>query len=155
MKQHLIETFRYNDWANRQTLEMIRRMPRPDGAVRLFSHIITSQEKWMARIRKDQSESSLGWFAGPAPMEELASKWSASLAAWLDFLETESDESLARAIDFVTTEGEAHSVPLREIALQLNYHSIHHRAQISLLAREQGLNPPFIDYMAYVFTQHP
>jgi uncharacterized damage-inducible protein DinB len=154
MKQHLIETFRYNDWANRQTLEMIQRMPRPEGAVRLFSHIITSQDKWMARIRKDESETRLGWFAGPIPLEKLASKWSASLATWLVFLEAAPDESLDQVVDFVSTEGKAHSVKLREIALQLNYHSIHHRAQIGLLAREQGLNPPFIDYMGYVFTRN-
>jgi uncharacterized damage-inducible protein DinB len=36
---------------------------------------------------------------------------------------------------------------LIDIALQLNYHAIHHRAQIQVLIRQQGLEPDFIDYI--------
>ncbi|MBP9221492.1 MAG: hypothetical protein KBF42_08910 [Chitinophagales bacterium] len=31
--------------------------------------------------------------------------------------------------------------------LQLNYHSIHHRAQMQMLIRQQGLVPDFVDYI--------
>jgi uncharacterized damage-inducible protein DinB len=34
-----------------------------------------------------------------------------------------------------------------DIALQLNYHSIHHRAQMQVLIRQQGMEPDFIDYI--------
>jgi len=38
-------------------------------------------------------------------------------------------------------------VPLKDIALQLNYHSIHHRAQIQTIIRQQGMEPDFVDYI--------
>jgi len=37
---------------------------------------------------------------------------------------------------------------IKDIALQLNYHSIHHRAQIQTIIRSQGLEPEFVDYIA-------
>ena len=41
-------------------------------------------------------------------------------------------------------DGEARLI---DIALQLNYHSIHHRAQMQMLIRQQGIEPDFIDYI--------
>jgi uncharacterized damage-inducible protein DinB len=35
----------------------------------------------------------------------------------------------------------------KDIALQLNYHSIHHRAQIQSILRRQGVEPDFVDYI--------
>jgi uncharacterized damage-inducible protein DinB len=149
MKQYLIETFRYNDWANKQSLQLIRQIPQPDGAVRLFSHLITSQDKWMARITNDPNESRMAWFESPFPLDELESRWDASLGAWLQFLES-APEELAREIYYIAGDGNPYSSQIRDVALQLNYHSIHHRAQISQLARDQGLEPPFLDYIGYV-----
>ena len=39
------------------------------------------------------------------------------------------------------------AVKLLGISLHLNYHSIHHRAQMQVLIRQQGLEPDFIDYI--------
>ena len=36
---------------------------------------------------------------------------------------------------------------LCDITLQLNYHSIHHRAKMQMLIRQQGIEPDFIDYI--------
>ena len=36
---------------------------------------------------------------------------------------------------------------LADIARQLNFHSIHHRAQIQMLIRAQGIEPDFVDYI--------
>lgn len=35
----------------------------------------------------------------------------------------------------------------RDGALQLNYHSIHHQAQIQTLLPSQGIEPDFVDYI--------
>jgi uncharacterized damage-inducible protein DinB len=35
----------------------------------------------------------------------------------------------------------------QDIALQLNYHSIHHRAQIQTILRREGIAPDFVDYI--------
>lgn len=158
MRRYLIDTFRYNDWANKQSLKLIHQMPQPDEAIRLFSHLITSQNKWMARINRDPNEPRIAWFESPFPLGELEARWEESLGAWLRFLERAPDDELddelgdelAREVHYTAGDGNPYSSLIRDIALQLNYHSIHHRAQISLLARGQNLEPPFIDYIGYV-----
>ena len=147
MKAYLLDTFRYNDWANRQVLEKILTLAEPEEGVRLFSHLINSQDKWMARIDGDPNESQMLWFAPFFALDKLADEWERSLTRWLNFLEQLPDAELEREITYRAADGRAYSSRLREIALQLNYHSIHHRAQISLLIRKQGIEPPFIDYI--------
>lgn len=87
MKQYLIDTFRFNDWANKQVLEKIRQLPEPGEAIRLFSHLINSQDKWMARINGDACESQMSWLDPPYEIGALESEWNESLERWLDFLE--------------------------------------------------------------------
>jgi len=153
MRSYLIETFRYNDWANKQSLKLIHQMPQPAEAIRLFSHLITSQNKWMARINTDPNEPRMAWFEAPFPPDELELRWNESLGDWMRLLEQISDEELAREVLYTAADGNQYSSLIRDIALQLNYHSIHHRAQISLLGRRQNLEPPFIDYIGYVRTR--
>jgi uncharacterized damage-inducible protein DinB len=150
MKHYLIDTFRFNDWANKQSVELIRQMPRPEGAVRLFSHLITAQNKWMARINRDPNEARMTWFEPPFPLDELGERWAESLGMWLQYLERETDDGLALELHWTAVDGNSYSSMIHDIVLHLNYHSIHHRAQISQLARGQNLEPPFIDYIAYV-----
>jgi uncharacterized damage-inducible protein DinB len=153
MRGYLIDTFQYNNWANKQSLKLIHQMPQPDEAVRLFSHLITSQNKWMARINRDPKEARMAWFESPFPPDELEGRWDESLGAWLRFLDQMPEEELAREVHYIAADGNSYSSLIRDIALQLNYHSIHHRAQISLLGRRQNLEPPFIDYIGYVRTR--
>lgn len=46
---------------------------------------------------------------------------------------------------FVGFDGGEWTAQLKDIALQLNYHSIHHRAQ--------GLEPDFVDYIGTVYRK--
>ena len=154
MREYLIETFRYNDWANKQVLRLIGEMPQPAEALRFFSHLINAQDKWMARINGDERAPKMQWFTPIYMLEELEARWDKSLAAWLEFLSRLPEEGIDRRVHFLTVEGDSYSALVREIARQLNYHSIHHRAQISLLMRQQGLEPPFIDYIGTVWQKH-
>jgi uncharacterized damage-inducible protein DinB len=147
MKDYLLDTFRYNDWANRQVLEKILELAEPQEAARLFSHLINSQDKWMARIEENPNEAQLSWFEPIYPLAELADQWQRSLSRWLNFLEQLTEAELEREVAYTAADTKRYSSRLREIALQLNYHSIHHRAQMSLLIRKQGIEPPFIDYI--------
>lgn len=101
VKEYLIATFRYNDWANQQAIKLLAQLPAPAEAIRLFSHLITSQCKWMARLTGDPVEANLAWFAAPYAAEELAAHWQESLSAWLPYLEQMPDEELQRRVHYV------------------------------------------------------
>ena len=50
MKDYLIETFIFNDSMNKNMLKKINELTDRDGCVKHFSHLVNSQNKWMARI---------------------------------------------------------------------------------------------------------
>lgn len=157
MKQYLIDTFNFNDFENRQMLKKIGLLSRQDQCIRYFSHIINSQNKWLARIKGYDQEPNLHWWEPVYSLGSLESEWSNSLMAWLMYIGDLSESALLSEITYYGQDGSIRAVTPKDIALQLNYHSIHHRAQMQWLIREQGITPDFIDYIAtrYLQIQYP
>jgi uncharacterized damage-inducible protein DinB len=147
MKEYLIETFLFNDRANINMLKKINELPDKQGCIKFFSHLINSQNKWMARILRDFSSPQMSWWDPVYPFEQLEEKWNESLNVWIDFLQSKIEEEIFEEVEFTGYDGGKWKARLVDIALQLNYHSIHHRAQMQMLIREQGIEPDFIDYI--------
>ena len=147
MKEYLLETFRYNDSTNKKLLEKIRQLPDQKECIRFFSHLINSQYKWMARIKQDSKAPEMSWWNPVYPFEKLESEWSKSLDPWLQYIASITDEQLNDEVTFVGFDGGQWAATPKDIALQLNYHSIHHRAQIQTIIRQQGIEPDFVDYI--------
>lgn len=153
LRQYLIDTFTFNDHVNRMVLGKIRLLPDQSGAVRYFSHLINSQNKWLERILRYPSDPHMDWWEPVYSLDRLEQEWEQSLQRWLKFLETKSESELVAEARFIGFDGGHWSAPLKDIALQLNYHSIHHRAQIQLLIRNQGIEPDFVDYIGTVYRK--
>ena len=154
MKQYLIDFFKYNDWANRKLLKAIMQMPDKEEAVKLFSHFIYSLSKWMNRLTKKVDDTSLTWMGPVFPLEQLEKLWSESVNEWINYLEEIEETDLENEIIFQPSDRDkTFKAKLRDIALQLNYHSIHHRAQILRIIRQQGQTPPATDYILTVLKE--
>jgi uncharacterized damage-inducible protein DinB len=147
MKEYLVETFHFNDELNKSMLKKINDLPEKEGCVKFFSHLINSQNKWMARILWDSSSSQMSWWEPVYSFERLEEKWNESLQAWISFLKNKTEEQIFEEVEFTGYDGGRWKARLVDIALQLNYHSIHHRAQMQMLIRQQGIEPDFIDYI--------
>jgi uncharacterized damage-inducible protein DinB len=146
MKDHLSDTFRYNNTANLKLLQKISQLPDKQECIRLFSHLINCQYKWMARIRQTPGYFELSWWEPLYEQEQLAHQWHKSLQLWLEYLDATPDEVLETEVQYKGDGGMFAATP-KDIALQLNYHSIHHRAQMQGIIRAQGLEPDFLDYI--------
>lgn len=147
LKTYLADTFRYNDYANKLVMGKIAELRDPGESVRLFSHLINSMNKWMGRIESWPGYFELDWFLPVYALDELAAKWDECLDRWLTFIDARSDEELEQEVEFIGFDGTMFAAAIKDIALQLNYHSIHHRAQIQTIIRSQGLEPEFVDYI--------
>lgn len=147
MKQYLIETFRYNDVTNRNLLSKISQLPDKTESLKLFSHLINCQYKWMARILQDPNAPQMSWWDPVYHEEDMQTEWIKSTDLWINYIELKSEEELNRETTFIGFDGAKWAATPLDIALQLNYHSIHHRAQIQMLIRQQGLEPDFVDYI--------
>jgi len=154
MKQYLIVFFKYNDWANRQIIDAVKKIPVPEESVKLISHLITSQNKWFNRITKELDDKTLAWYDMIFPLDHLENRWLDNANGWIRFLEKLDEAELDRDIIFERpSDGKKLSVKIRDIALQLNYHSIHHRAQIYRIIRQPGQTPPSTDYIFTVLRE--
>ena len=147
MKEYLLDTFNFNDKANKQVLEKIKELPDKAEAVKFFSHLINCQYKWMARILQDPKASEMNWWDPLYKPDELEAEWNKSLSPWIGYINSKTDEELVTEVTFIGFDGGLYAATPKDIALQLNYHSIHHRAQIQTIIRQQGLTPDFVDYI--------
>ena len=153
MKQYLADTFRWNDRANRQILARIRMLPSQEECIKYFSHLINSQNKWLKRIEVFPNDPKLDWWTPMYPPDQLEPEWEKSLQAWLDLIESKSEDELFADVKWVGFDGSVFTGALKDIALQLNYHSIHHRAQMQTIICAQGVEPEFIDYIGTVYRK--
>jgi uncharacterized damage-inducible protein DinB len=147
MKKYLIDTFCYNDITNKKLLEKIGQLPDNTEAVKLFSHLINSQYKWMARIQQDPNAPAMSWWDPVYPLPDLEKEWTKSVKPWVDYLQSKTEEEINTEVQFIGFDNGTWAATPQDIALQLNYHSIHHRAQIQTLLRQQGVEPDFVDYI--------
>ncbi|MEO6638323.1 MAG: DinB family protein [Ginsengibacter sp.] len=147
MKDYLLDTFKFNDGANKKLLSKIKLLDDKEESIKLFSHLINSQNKWMARIKQHADYENLSWWEPLYNIERLATEWNESLDVWRSYLINETDEELAKEKTFIGFDGSFWAATPADIALQLNYHSIHHRAQVQTIIRQQGLEPDFLDYI--------
>lgn len=148
MKQHLIDLFHYNDWANQKLLEAIADLTDKTEALELFSHLVNAQNKWYNRIVQQTEDHSLEWMRPLYAEQELNAAWAKSIGTWIACLESKTETSLEEDVLFTrASDGKPMAVKLKDLALQLNYHAIHHRAQINTLISKQGVRPPATDYI--------
>jgi uncharacterized damage-inducible protein DinB len=151
--EYLLDTFRFNDKSNKQVLEKIQLLPDPSEPVKFFSHLINCQYKWMARIVGDPNVSEMDWWNPLYKLEELHEKWEDSLNIWLQYIRLKTEAELNTEVIFIGYDGSNFAATPKDIALQLNYHSIHHRAQIQTIIRQQGLEPDFVDYIGQKYRR--
>jgi uncharacterized damage-inducible protein DinB len=153
MKQYLTETFQWNDRANRQMLAKIRTLPSQEECIKHFSHLINSQNKWIKRLEVFPSDPKMDWWKPMYSPDLLEPEWEKSVGAWLDLIAAKSEEELHADVKWVGFDGGTYEGALKDIALQLNYHSIHHRAQMQAIIRAHGVEPDFIDYIGTVYRK--
>jgi uncharacterized damage-inducible protein DinB len=145
MKQFLNELFDYNFYCNKKTIEVCTAMNHiPEISARLFSHILNAHHIWNARIQEK-----------PA----IYGVWEIhALSDWTDIhyenqrntfeIITNADEFDHR-IDYENSEGRLFTNTLQDMLFHIINHSTHHRAQIALDFRENGLEPLVLDYAFY------
>jgi uncharacterized damage-inducible protein DinB len=153
MRQHIIDTFNFNSGANLKVLEKIKELPDKKEAIRFFSHLINCQYKWMARITQNPKALEMSWWEPLYDLNEMSDKWEDSLKLWTNYISSKTDDELNRKVQYIGNDGGLYEASTTDIALQLNYHSIHHRAQMQTIIRQQGLTPDFVDYIGARFTK--
>ncbi len=149
MRDFLIEMFEINRDANIKIVADCQKLASPEECVRLLSHLANCQYKWLDRIKVFPEESTLDWWNPIYYFNELPHHFKNSAQEWIDYLSEATDQELEYEKKYLGYDHSAWQSKLKDIALQLIFHSFHHRAQIQMLIRAQGEKPSFIDYIGY------
>ena len=133
--------FSYDDWANREEVELLRKIGAPQPALRLLAHIIAAQVLWLARLRNEKARMPV-W--PDLTLDQCASELDSLRVAWREILQRVDPDA---SIDYRNSKGEAWSSTVDEVLTHVVIHGAYHRGQIATLVRQGGQTPAYVDYI--------
>lgn len=150
---HFADLFRYTRWANALVIEALREADESQHeslrrARTLLSHLLRAQVVWLGRVQSTEAAQLSFWETDA--LDACAWRNDESARDWLAFLNDCSETDLVQPVRYQNSQGTAFATGLSDIAAHVVNHATHHRAQIALLLREAGLEPPATDYIFYV-----
>ena len=149
MKDFLIEMFEINRDANIKMASKVKSLPSPEEGLKHLSHLVNCQYKWLDRIKVFPSDSKLDWWLPLYSADELHQQFVESSQIWIDYLLEKTENELDEIKKYISWDGNVWEAKLKDILLQLIFHSFHHRAQMQMMIRAQDQKPGFIDYIGY------
>lgn len=147
MKEFLIGMFNFNLDANLKMVSAVRELPANDEMLKHLSHLANCQYKWLERITLLPQAAALDWWTPVYTPEELGHRFSDSTTYWVEYLGSLDEHGIEKEIRYTGHNNSAWTANLKDIALQLIFHSFHHRAQVQMMIRAAGHKPAFIDYI--------
>ena len=140
--------FAHLEWADRRTLEALRRaeVP-PPRAIELLAHVLGSEHNWLSRIEQ-RPPSAPVW---PTPtVDDCERLMHETHADWERFLAACTDADLERMVHYANSAGAEFDSRISDILLHVCLHGANHRGQVSALLRAAGAEPLPGDYIAFV-----
>jgi len=150
--EHLRSLFAYDDWANRRTIVCLKDAP-SEKAIHILGHLLITKHEYFERL---YGKDSSGFDFWPAVTLEDCSRLAQETAESFErLLNKFDDEGLGLVANYKTSEGVAQTNTFRELLTHVLFHSSIHRGNIVLKLREEGFEPPKIDYIIYLREARP
>ena len=147
MLEYLRQLFEYDDWANRRTIDALE-TNYSDKSRRILAHILITKQEYFDRLH---GKDSTGFDFWPDLDLDSCRKLADTTNENFRKLLTTLDESgLDRIAPYKTSEGVPYEDTYRDLFMHVLIHSSIHRGNIVLKMREEGLEPPKIDYIIYL-----
>ena len=144
---HLLHLFEYDDWANRQTLTALSNKD-SERSRRIFAHLLITKQEYFERL---DGKDSTGFDFWPDLTIDGCRQLARSTHDNYVRLLTGADELLLeRRASYKTSEGVPYENTYRDLLTHVLLHSSIHRGNIVLKMREEGLEPPKVDYILYL-----
>ena len=154
-RRELKQLFASDRWANRQTLEALRRLDEASIELRdLCWHVGTVADNWISRI--DGSEPFESNERGQSPSLSELDAYRSRVAEKVEaFLTGLQPERLDETIEHRYRSGRAFRNVVRDALQQLILHGVEHRAQIMWEVGKQGGDSVELEYSWYLREELP
>ena len=147
MDEHLRHLFEYDDWANQQTIAALE-IGHSERSVQVLAHILITKQEYFERLGGKDSTGFDFW--PDLDLEACTQLAETTTAQYAALLHDTDDTGLEQIANYKTSEGVPHENTFRELLTHVLMHSSIHRGNIVLKMREEGLEPPKIDYIIYL-----
>lgn len=144
---HLRHLLEYDDWANRETIAALE-LARSEKSQRILAHILITKQEYFDRLSGKDSTGFNFW--PELTLERCRELADVTSRNYQEVLSAADDSILDRVTSYKTSEGVPHENSYRELLTHVLLHSSIHRGNIVLKMREEGFEPPKIDYIIYL-----
>ena len=145
--EHLRHLLKYDDWANRRTLDALQSQTSVRSR-QVFAHLLITKQEYFDRL--DGKDSTGFNFWPDLSLEECERLLRKTTDEYEHLLRDADDPLLDQVAAYKTSEGVPFENNYRELLTHVLLHSSTHRGNIVLKMREEGLEPPKIDYIIYL-----
>jgi uncharacterized damage-inducible protein DinB len=144
VRERIGRLFRYDEWANGETLASLEAVANPpERALQIFAHIVGAELLWHARLtRRKTPQVWPRW-----TLSECRTRLDELSGLWRSYLGDLTDERLRDTVAYVNSKGEPWMSAVEDILTHVVLHSAHHRGQIASGLREAGHTPAYTDYI--------
>jgi uncharacterized damage-inducible protein DinB len=144
---HLRELFHYNDWANRRMIVAVKTSG-SDRCRKILAHNLITEAEYLDRF---SGKDSTGFDFWPEiSIDDLGELARSTAGRFEKLLRRFDEEGLDITIRYRTSQGQPEENDFREMLTHVFIHSSIHRGNMILRLREEGFEPPKIDYMIYL-----
>ena len=146
MKEHLTKLFNYNGWANSKLADTMKNQNIIDKTVlRLFSHVVLSEQIWMLRMENDDYANKNFWqILTLSECENIIKENQLKYKSLID------EKNFLDNITYKNSKGIEYTNSIFDILIHVSTHSAYHRGQIAKEIRKLGKEPVLTDYIAYI-----
>lgn len=145
MKAFMHQLFDYNFYCNKKLIEQCKEMPQvPQKTQELFGHMLNAHHIWNARLLKKEPEFDSWQAQSKEKWEDLHYENQRN-----SFEIVTNTDNFEQRIDYINSEGRSFSNNIGDILFHIINHSTHHRAQILVDLRSNGIEPQSLDYIFY------
>ncbi len=145
MKIFFNQLFDYNFYCNKVLIEACVTMKNvPEKSIQLVSHILNAHHIWNARVIGKKGQYEVFQIHEVSKWEDIHYENQRT-----SFEITTNTDDFEKRIDYENTEGRLFTNTLQDVLFHIINHSTHHRGQIAMDFRTNGIEPIPLDYVFY------
>lgn len=145
MKVFFNQLFDYNFYCNKQLIETCSAIDNtPRKSIELFSHILNTHHRWNAKLTDKKAEYELHQIHEIKDWGDIHYENQRS-----SFEITTNADDFEKRIDYDNADGRLFTNTVQDILFHIINHSTHHRGQMAMDFRQNGIEPLQLDYVFY------
>jgi uncharacterized damage-inducible protein DinB len=145
--EHLRHLFAYNDWANRRLVVALKQNDSP-RSLQILTHLLITEKEYYERLYGKDSTGFNFW--PELTIDDCGTLAREVAEAYEKLLRRFEEDGLDVRAKYRSSEGTQYENTFRELLTHVLFHSSIHRGNIILKFREDGFEPPKIDYIIYL-----